>query len=136
MSIKAMKQALEALEVRCGTHADERKPGGVIEALRTAIQQAEAKTDEPVAWLYIEDGEVMFGHPNGYRPPDARPLVFGDTHPAPGVPDDVVRDAERYRWLLCNYLKFSLPDEAWKHGSLDAAIDAAMTASQVQKGGE
>lgn len=102
MSIKAMKQALEALEVRCGTHADERKPGGVIEALRTAIQQAEAKTDEPVAWLYIEDGEVMFGHPNGYRPPDARPLVFGDTHPAPGVPDDVVRDAiatvrEQYR---------------------------------------
>lgn len=57
-------------------------------------------------------------------------------HPDPGVPDRVARDAERYRWLLCNYLKFSLPDEAWKHGSLDAAIDAAMTASPAQKGGE
>ena len=36
------------------------------------------------------------------------------------------RDSERYRWLLRNYLSFNLCDEAWKHGSLDAAFDAAM----------
>ena len=42
---------------------------------------------EAVAWWYIEDGEEKFGHPNGYRPDDARPLVFGDTRPAPGVPE-------------------------------------------------
>jgi hypothetical protein len=75
---QAAQQALDALEARCGTNADERQPGGAIEALRTAIQQAEsepcksftelrdrhregvdaelaamaaeAKTDEPVAW--------------------------------------------------------------------------------------
>lgn len=54
---------------------------------RPAPQQA---TPEPVgevmAWLYAEDGETKFGHPRGYRPDDARPLVFGDTRPAPGVP--------------------------------------------------
>lgn len=60
--------------------------------------------------------------------------------PDPGVPDDVVRDAERYRWLRslehCN--------EAWcligsgnANSNLDAAIDAAMlAASPAQKGGE
>ena len=55
------------------------------------------------------------------------------THPAPSVPDDVVRDAERYRWLRslehCN--------EAWcfigsgnANSNLDAAIDAAMLAAK------
>lgn len=73
-------------------------------------------------------------------------LIGGETdcepsrppHPDPGVPDDVVRDAERYRWLRslehCN--------EAWcfigsgnANSNLDAAIDAAMlTAAQAQKG--
>lgn len=50
-----------------------------------------AATPEPVgevvAWLYTEDGETKFGHPQGHRPKDARPLVFGDVRPAPGVPD-------------------------------------------------
>lgn len=73
-------------------------------------------------------------------------LIGGETdcepsrppHTAPGAPDDVVRDAERYRWLRslehCN--------EAWcfigsgnANSNLDAAIDAAMlTAAQAQKG--
>lgn len=38
---------------------------------------------EVVAWLYTEDGETKFGHPQGHRPTDARPLVFGDVRPAP-----------------------------------------------------
>lgn len=52
MSIEAMKLALEALESRCGTNADERLAGGAIPALRTAIQQAEAQQPampEPLA---------------------------------------------------------------------------------------
>ena len=50
------------------------------------------------------------------------------TSPPPN--SDKARDAERYRWLLRNYLRFSLQDEALKHGSLDAAIDAALAAQQ------
>lgn len=113
MSIKAMKQALEALEVRCGTHADERKPGGVIEALRTAIQQAES---EPVLFVSPEQARAVTGknrvhytpsdNSGRYLPVRATPAgLFVQplyTHPAPGVPDDVVRDAiatvrEQYR---------------------------------------
>ena len=35
---KAAQDALDALEVRCGTCAEERQPGGVIDALRAALQ--------------------------------------------------------------------------------------------------
>ena len=48
-------------------------------------------------------------------------------------------DAERYWWLLKNYLSFRLCDEALAHGSLDAAIDAAkrewagLTADEIWK---
>lgn len=48
MSIEAMKLALDALESRCGTNADERLPGGAIPALRAALSQQPA-TPEPVA---------------------------------------------------------------------------------------
>lgn len=34
--------------------------------------------------------------------------------------DALREDAERYRWLLRNYCSFSLCDEAWKHGSMEA----------------
>jgi hypothetical protein len=36
------------------------------------------------------------------------------------------KDAERYRWILRNYLSADLTDLALKAGNLDAAIDAAM----------
>lgn len=36
------------------------------------------------------------------------------------------KDAARYGWLLRHYGSFRLCDEARKHGSLDAAIDAEM----------
>ena len=125
MSIEAMKQALEALEAVYGESCD------AIHALRTAIQQAEAKTDEPVAWLYIEDGEVMFGHPNGYRPPDARPLVFGDTHPAPGVPDGyALVPIDPTPEMLQAALKVATP------GALRAAWARMLAAYPAQKGGE
>ncbi len=43
-----MQQALEALEMRCGTNAEERGPDGIITALRQALAEPE---QEPVAWM-------------------------------------------------------------------------------------
>ena len=81
-----------------------------MEALSTAIQQAEAQqppTPEPVGFTY--QAEIAYAHATGGNgsfwrvPPDlddeSVPLY---THPAPSVPDDVVRNAistvrEHYR---------------------------------------
>lgn len=52
-TLEAMKQALEALEARCGTNADERKK--VIPNLRAAIEEMDQA--EPIAWMY-EDSET------------------------------------------------------------------------------
>ena len=50
MSRAAMQMALEALDSRCGTNADERMPGGAIEALRTALSAGDKPaTSELVA---------------------------------------------------------------------------------------
>ena len=65
------------------------------------------------------------------------------THPAV-VPEDVQRDAERYRWLRrCRgqehdplfTVQHELDGTLWC-GDLDAAIDAAITAAQAQEGGK
>lgn len=118
-----------------------------ITALRTAIQQAEAQqpaTSEPVAYVcptvhHAHDGSIEDGpdylewadEASDYEKSVGTPLYY---HPAPGVSDDVVRDAERYRWLRslehCN--------EAWcfigsgnANSNLDAAIDDAMLAAKT-----
>jgi len=72
-------------------------------------------------------------------------VLMGDTHPAPGVPEDVQRDAERYRWLLdhaesdprhpdqlCLNVPMSFGD-TWRQQA-DAAIDAALAAAQAKGG--
>lgn len=105
MNIKAMKLALEALE---GINDEDRDKSFLdlkqfvrldmaTEALRTAIQQAEAQqpaTPEPVAhlWQHGETGRtriVMLG--DVWTANDhwcyVGPLVLGSTHPAPGAPD-------------------------------------------------
>ena len=46
-----MQLALDALELRCGTHAEERNPDGAIAALRAAL----AEKPEPVACGKIID---------------------------------------------------------------------------------
>lgn len=57
------------------------------------------------------------------------------THPAPGVPDDVVRDAERYRWLR-DFDHWPAPfassqePEPVRGADLDAAIDAAIAKAE------
>jgi len=52
---EAMKLALEALEIRCGTNAEERGQSGAITALREALAEQPAQ-QEPVAWYRDEDG--------------------------------------------------------------------------------
>ena len=49
---QAARMALDALEVRCGTHAEERSPNGAITALRQALEQAEKQEQKPVAYSY------------------------------------------------------------------------------------
>lgn len=71
--------------------------------------------------------------------PDEAIAVAKRVNPAPGVPDDVVRDAERYRWLRDRDhwpapFASSQDPEPVRGIDLDAAIDAAiLAASQVQE---
>ena len=147
MSIEAMKQAIEAWDA-CGRYPDSTSDiehlDVAITALRTAIRQAETNAVEPVAWIRR--------HPNGALSNellihvqveqvrrDSGAWVPLYTHPTPGVPDDVVRDADRLNWLARNPVDAidvfgkSRPDEA---RFIRATIDAAMLASPAQKGGE
>ena len=99
-----------------------------MRALRTAIQQAEAQqpaTPEPVAYVdrdgfIIETGLLLTPGTKLY------------THPAPNVPADVVRDAERYRFIRDADVSDDLiPDIAlYAMESLDEYIDAAMLAAK------
>lgn len=57
----------------------------------------------------------------------------------PGVPDDVVKDAARYRWLRDSDhwpapFASSQEPEPVRGTDLDSAIDAAMLASRSQEG--
>lgn len=124
MSIEAMKLALEAIQDLRGYRPDIDK---AIEALRTAIQQEEAQkpaTGAPV-WCVATgervNGEETFTHHDAYVPlADCFPLY---THQAPSVPDDMVRDAERWRTFLA-----TRPSNT--HEVVNAAIDAAMLAAK------
>ena len=114
-SISTMKLALEALET-CRIRSvsewsvEDITPKNVtaaIAALRTAIQQAEAQqpaTGEPVARVdYSERGNIAWLF--GPQLPDGTELF---KRPAPSVPDDMVRDAERGRFLVGWLKRFGL----------------------------
>ena len=151
MSIKAMKLALEALEdTKKLEHLQDywlRKKA--LEALRIAIQQAEAQqpaTGEPVGYL---SEPISWGKRQSEavvkitRKPQAEHGFTNPIYanPAPSVPDDVARDAERYRWLRDNgvlgfsgapswrvYVSFDAMDAYAQ--TLDSNIDAAMLAAK------
>jgi hypothetical protein len=190
MSIEAMKQVIELYDKHCynndyGGIEFNKKHGykfiEAIEALRTAIQQAEAQqpaTGEPVGFVDFQG--TVFWHDG---PPPADSLLFAakpvshdkakwceyvagmvftwlemqenlkeedrcikaiagiierrmwallTTHPAPSVPADVVRDAERYRFIRDADVSDDLiPDIAlYAMESLDEYIDAAMLAAK------
>ena len=136
MNIEVMKQALEAIEDLRGYRPDIDK---AIETLRTAISQQPA-TGEPVyqickkdsqsissAWI---DVEKQAYEDAGIYPEYGRRTLY--THPAPSVPADVVRDAERYRFIRDADVSDDLiPDIAlYAMESLDEYIDAAMLAAK------
>lgn len=87
------------------------------------IWQAMSAPGEPVAWrhsrthsLHDFEYEVELADADSW----AEPLY---THPAPSVPADVVRDAERWRTFLA-----TRPSST--HEVVNAAIDAAMLAAK------
>lgn len=129
MSIEAMKQALEVLTFDGFTPQDvthRELTAKAVEAFRTAIQQAES---EPVAWIYQNEDLVWERFENIDGPSNEYTPLY--THSAPGVPDGVVRDAERYRWLR-DFDHWPAPfassqePEPVRGADLDAAIDAAI----------
>lgn len=114
------------------------------------IQQADAKTDKPAAVrnpFAARCYTMSESHLSGHRlivgfeklgdAQDAHEWVArqgrGDfTHTAPSVPDDVMRDAERYRFIRDADVSDDLiPDIAlYAMESLDEYIDAAMLAAK------
>jgi len=103
------------------------------ERLNAASAQQPA-TGEPVAWMLPRDGDdcAVFREPQDY-PFAATGWTPLYTNPAPSVPDDVVRDAERYRWLRDEHIGNCPESINLSHGrkpGLDAAIDDAMLAAK------
>lgn len=74
----------------------EHERDSMLEKLRAATSMpcASSATAAPVAWMYEESGERMFGHPDGYRPKDAVPLYAG----SPPVEEAAIGHA-RYEYL-------------------------------------
>lgn len=81
------------------------------------------------AWI---DVEKQAYEDAGIYPEYGRRTLY--THPAPSVPADVVRDAERYRWLAdCNNYEAGLEliiDPKLTAHTLGEKIDAAMLAAK------
>lgn len=132
-----------------------------IQFARAALSQQPA-TPEPVvsrnpfasrcytmSESHLSGHRLIVGFENLVDAQDAHEWVTrqgrGDfTHPAPGVPDDVVRDAERYRWLRENGIMGFTGATGWlvtvafavmdAHAqTLDSNIDAAMLAAKNTK---
>ena len=118
---------------------------GVLYAFSADQIRADREMVWELAMREAREGRKLVGYvcrPIEWNPRQSETVVkitrrqqseYGFTHPiydSPPPKSDEARDAERYRWLLRNYLRFSLQDEALKHGSLDAAIDAALSAQQ------
>ena len=103
MSIEAMKRIKSLLQDT--DKIDSHTISAVVAECDAVILAQQPVTGEPVAWIRR--------HPNGALSNellihvqveqvrrDSGAWVPLYTHPAPGVPDDVVRDAERGRFLL------------------------------------
>ena len=143
---EAAQQAIEAIQDLRGYRPDIDK---AIEALRTAIQQVEAQqpaTTEPVQTTpnFTQLMQILDGlnrcHSRDSKVEFLRSWIRDWTqhkvdkltHPAPSVLDDVVRDAERYRFIRDADVSDDLiPDIAlYAMESLDEYIDAAMLAAK------
>ena len=148
--IAAMVNSLRDIALQFHGHDSlrERIANVLVPALK-----AEGKTDEPIyqickadsvsvhsAWV---DVDKQAYDDAGLYPEYRRRVLY--THPAPGVTDDVARDAERYRWLRAYYHNSEdigickWVDEGWSgqwvlEHDPDTSIDAAMLTAQEQKG--
>lgn len=169
MSIETMKQALEALQNSKPLNADGMLNAeamnelwhahyAAIDALRTAIKQAEAKTGEPVKVCGLPSGMATSQNDGKWRvllefdtESDAKALqaymtdndvpAKSMTHPAPGVPDDVRIAGQALANIAFNLAQNtgSKIEKRWADSMREAykAWDAAMlAAAQAQKGGE
>ena len=79
---EVLRLALEALEIRCGTNAEERGPYGAITAIREALAQPE---QEPVAtlWQHGETGRTRITMPDDITDCDARWFKAADLYTTP-----------------------------------------------------
>lgn len=111
-----------------------------IECLRAKIEAMERQ--EPIAWMHetrrdsdvVTDavkhvwGKVAVGSMAAYSIP-LYTLPGAQTQPAPSIPDDVMRDAKRYRFLRAAK-NIPISTEAARDPIVyDAAIDDAMLAA-------
>ena len=98
------------------------------------INAAPSATGEPVVWMYEENGERMFGHPDGYRPKNAVPLYAAPAEVAESDRPDWARQlpgaelydrAARYEYLrTLNPRQFAaLYDEALHGDRFDDLVD-------------
>lgn len=184
MSIEAMKRIKSLLQDT--KMIDSHTISAVVAECDMAILAQQPATPEPVYWewrhLSTHPDTVDFGKWSEWKRVEARSAIHTIedalaefrayiaqgykyelralyTHPSPSAPADVVRDAERYRWLMSwlqqmNLLKAEFgqmgkgekPSDWWMlnapygidktrpffgHGkTADAAIDAAMLAAK------
>lgn len=129
------------LQQEAGAVGDTKTPeNGFQEPLAQDLStKAGASQVEPFAHICIVNTKDAGPTKFFTAPSDPRAIPVY-THPAPGVPDAVVRDAERYRWLRDSdhwpaAFVSSQEPEPIRGTDLDSAIDAAMIAAQAQKGG-
>ena len=160
MSIEAMKR-IKAL-LQDGDKIDSHTISAVVAECDAVILTQQPATGEPVYWewrhLSTHPDTVDFGQWSEWKRVEARSAIhtIDDalaefrayiaqgykyelrplyTHPAPSEPADVVRDAERYRWLRDHDhwpapFSSSQEPEPVRGLDLDAAIDAAMLAAK------
>lgn len=149
MSIEAMKRIKSLLQDT--KLIDSHTISAVVAECDMAILAQHPATTEPVAWNSIQIaswiGSQLMHEPSMFeraavckfvRSLGRHPTLLKHSpkiHPAPSVPDDVVRDAERYRWLRDHDhwpapFSSSQEPEPVRGRDLDAAIDAAMLAAK------
>lgn len=162
MSIEAMKKAMAALESCAPADTssghviypsfDEKLVDQACEALRTAIQQAEAKTDEPVDFPAgaIVNGRTLIERIEAYpfesqggglrmcsdwhelRRCFEHLADYVSAHPAQGVPD--IEAAAKKLAECMDYPWEHMPEKGRANMRKHAA--SVLTAAQAQKGGE
>ena len=105
-----------------------------LDALKAWKEEVEKQ--EPVAWLRGRDEhrrrKLSFEQPvrSSLDKMNWSPLYARHIPPAPSVPDDVMRDAERYRWLRKPTSSVPISGRAARDSDVyDAEIDAAMAAA-------